>query len=425
MSLRIWKVASRQRATKTRPVALGIVLVVLGALVLLAVQFSPIAVASPAGIMVVTLTSPNALFRGDFGDSVAVSGTTVVVGAPRETVKGDPDAGHSYLFDAKTGALISTLTSPNAQKDGFFGASVAVSGTTAVVGASGEIVKGASAAGHAYEFNAETGALIRTLTSPNAQSGGTFGVSVAISGSTAVVGASGETAKGVSAAGHAYEFNAKTGTLIRTLSSPNAQEPGYFGDSVAVSSTTVVVGADYETPSGQTYAGHVYTFNAKTGALFSTLTSPNAQQYGYSGTSVAISGSTTVVGAPYETANGLTDGGHAYEFNAKTGTLIRTLTSPIAPKYVDDGGFGYSVFISGTTVIVGGYGESADGFSEAGHAFTFNAKTGALISTLTSLNTLSKGFFGASVAVSGTTVVVGAPGETASGLADAGHAYIF
>lgn len=263
MSLRIWKVASRQRATKTRPVALGIVLVVLGALVLLAVQFSPIAVASPAGIMVVTLTSPNALFRGDFGDSVAVSGTTVVVGAPRETVKGDPDAGHSYLFDAKTGALISTLTSPNAQKDGFFGASVAVSGTTAVVGASGEIVKGASAAGHAYEFN------------------------------------------------------------------------------------------------------------------------------------------------------------------AKTGTLIRTLTSPIAPKYVDDGGFGYSVFISGTTVIVGGYGESADGFSEAGHAFTFNAKTGALISTLTSLNTLSKGFFGASVAVSGTTVVVGAPGETASGLADAGHAYIF
>ena len=346
----------------------------------------------------------------------------MVVGAYYETVSGKADAGHAYIFNATTGTLISTLTSPNPQPTGEFGYSVAVSGNTVVVGAVGETASGEAFAGHAYIFNATAGTLISTLTSPNPQPTGEFGYSVAVSGNTVVVGAAYETASGQVAAGHAYTFNAATGALISTLTSPNPQLTGEFGYSVACSDSVVVVGAHFETANGQTDAGHAYIFNATTDTLVSTLTSPNAQYEGFFGTSVAASNSVVVVGAYYENASGRADAGHAYTFNAATGALISTLTSPNV-QY--DGQFGYSVAASGSVVVVGAYIETAGGQAAAGHAYTFNAATGALISTLTSPNVQYDGQFGYSVAVSGNVVVVGAWYEAAGGYTSAGHAYIF
>src|SRR5207237_1939931 len=98
------------------------------------------------------LTSPYAQAFGQFGISVSVSCTTVVVGAQLENANGQPEAGHAYSFDATTGFLTTTLTSPNAQGGGEFGASVAVSGTTVVVGAPRETGGGCTQAGHAYIF---------------------------------------------------------------------------------------------------------------------------------------------------------------------------------------------------------------------------------------------------------------------------------
>ena len=370
----------------------------------------------------IELASPNAQFSGVFGTSVAISGNLVVVGAPSETALGLSGAGHAYTFNAKTGALVSTLTSPNAVAFGNFGNSVATSGGKVVVGAPTETASGLADAGHAYTFNAKTGALISTLTSPNAQANGGFGSSVGISGATVVVGTPYESVSGLGDAGHAYTFNAKTGALISTLTSPNVQSSGWFANSVAIGGSTVVVGAPLETASGLGDAGHAYTFNAKTGALISTLTSPNGVTGGFFGQSVAIGGATIVVGAPDETASGQSSAGHAYTFNAKTGVPITTLTSPNAQA---GGGFGSSVGIGGTRLVVGAYGESSAGLSGAGDAYTFNAKTGALISTLTSLNAQSGGAFGFSVAISTAKVVVGAHYETVFGLSNGGIVYLF
>jgi hypothetical protein len=370
------------------------------------------------GALIATLTSPNAQTGAYFGVSVAIDGNTAVVGAPDETAGGYLSAGNAYAFNAQTGALMETLTSPNAQEYGWFGWSVAIDGNTAVVSTYGETAGGYSRAGHAYVFNARTGAL--TLTSPNAQTTGYFGMSVAIDGNTTVVGAYDETFGGYSEMGHAYVFNAQTGAL--TLTSPNAQAYGYFGSSVAIDGNTVVVGADGETVGGYSDTGHVYVFNAQTGALIATLNSPNAQYGGYFGYSVAISGNTVVVGAYYETFGGYSWAGHAYVFNARTGALTKTLTSPNAQA---GGWFGYSVAIDGNTVVVGAPDETVGGYSEAGHAYVFNATSGALMETLTSPNVQEYGWFGESVAISGNTAVVGAIHETAGGYSDAGHVYVF
>src|SRR5712691_10156942 len=216
------------------------------ALALSLILFLPVAYADNT----ITLTSPNAQTVGEFGLSVAVNegDPIVVVGAPFESAgtPAQPEAGHAYVLDTTTG-LITTLTSPNAQPFGEFGSSVAVSGTTVVVGARDESAgtPAQTQAGHAYVFDATDGSLITTLTSPNAQADGEFGQSVAVSGTTVVVGAPEESAgtPAQSFAGNAYVFDATDGSLITTLTSPNAQADGEFGSSVAVSGTTVVVGA--------------------------------------------------------------------------------------------------------------------------------------------------------------------------------------
>ena len=286
------------------------------------------------------------------------------MGAPNENGSGNYEGGSAYTFNATTGALIKTLTSPSPQDYGNFGDSVAINGNTVLVGAPGENASGYVGSGNVYIFNAMTGALIDKLTSPNAQTRGQFGSSVSISGDTIAVGAQWENVSGFQQAGRAYTFNASTGALINTLANPSPQRFGFFGYSVAASANIVVVGAWGELVS------HAYTFNATTGALISTL-SPNAQGPGNFGYSVAASGSTVLVGAPIENVSGYGVVGNAYTFNAATGALISTLTSPNPQQ---QGSFGYSVAISGGTIVVGALGEFASGNNSAAQlgAHTFS-----------------------------------------------------
>ncbi len=192
-----------------------------------------------------TLTSPHPQSNGEFGYSVAISGKLAIVGAWLETAGGYSEAGHAYIYNTTTWKLIQNLTSPNAQDYGYFGISVAISGKLAMVGAA-DNADGYSHAGHVYVYSAATWKLLQNLTSPNVQSGGYFGLAVAISGKLAIVGASYETAHGHSQAGHAYVYNATTWKLLENLTSPKAQEGGNFGSSVAISGNFAIVGAPGE-----------------------------------------------------------------------------------------------------------------------------------------------------------------------------------
>ena len=263
---------------------------------------------------------------------------------------------------------------------------------------------------------------VESFVSPNAQSGGEFGISVGISGTTLVVGARQETSQSYTWAGNAYTFNTTTDTSIATLTNTDAQAGGLFGNSVAINGTTALVGASAEKASGDTGAGHAYQYNATTGHLIHSFASAHPQVDGAFGWSVAISGSFGVVGAPFENASGQPGSGRAYTFNATSGKLISTLVSPDA---ILNGNFGYSVGISGTTVVVGAPGENASGLSYVGNAYLYDVTTGKLIETLHSPNPHDGGMFGASVGISVPNVVVGAPGEAVSGVNDSGHAYIF
>ncbi len=208
----------------------------------------------------------------------------------------------AYLFDATTGSLLRTLANPAPSDGDFFGCSVAISGNTVVVGAYGDDT-GATGAGAAYVFDATTGGLVSTLANPTPAAIDHFGASVAVSGNTVVVGAYLDDT-GATDAGSAYVFNAATGSLVSTLANPTPAANDRFGNSVAISGNTVVVGASHD-DAGATDAGSAYLFDATTGSLLHTLANPTPTTYDYFGDSVAISGNSVVVGAHQEnTATG-------------------------------------------------------------------------------------------------------------------------
>lgn len=210
-----------------------------------------------------------------------------------------------------------------------------------------------------------------------------------------------------------------------TLTSPHPQAFAQFGSSMSASGGLVVVGSPDENVSGRQAAGAAYVFSLKTGMLVRSFTSPNVQPNGHFGCSVAISGSVVVIGAYFETVAGMVGGGRAYVYSLG-GTLLTTLVSP---NLATGGDFGSAVGVSGSRVIVGAPGENAFGQSAAGHAYLFRT-TGALITQLTSPEAEFYGgdnasLFGQAVAIGGPFAVVGAEQESAPAGANAGHAYVF
>jgi outer membrane protein assembly factor BamB len=173
-------------------------------------------------------------------------GSFLVVGAPNETSSGQVGAGNAYVFNSTTGSLLETLTSPSPQVLGAFGWSVAVSGHSVIAGAPGENASQVQAAGQVYVFSLTTGKLLKTLSSPNPQAGGEFGGDMATSGSLLVVGAVAENTT-VGFAGRAYIYNVTTGSLIGSLQSPNPQYEGEFGSTIFAMPGYVIIGAQNET----------------------------------------------------------------------------------------------------------------------------------------------------------------------------------
>jgi sugar lactone lactonase YvrE len=238
------------------------------------------------------------------------------------------DSGKAYIFNVSDGSLLHTLDNPDAYGDGvqdYFGTAVSISGDYAIVSARLEDDSGGNGSGKAYIFNVTSGSLVYTLDNPNGY--GTsefdyFGGSVAISDTHAIVGAYGEDDAGGTTSGKAYIFDLSDGSLAYTLDNPNpygTSQDDHFGVSVSISDTHAIVGAIGEDDADGNTSGKVYIYDLSDGSLTNTLDNPNA--YGTSqedrfGDRVSISGSNIIVGAMFEDDAGGTNSGKSYIFSA-------------------------------------------------------------------------------------------------------------
>ena len=172
------------------------------------------------------------------------------------------------------------------------------------------------------------------------------------------------------------------------LTASDAATGDAFGSSVAIDGDTIVVGASRK--DDQT--GAVYVFRTTDGGAtydeLAKLTASDAAEGDRFGWSVAIDGGTIVVGTPYDDDAGLTSGS-AYVFLTTDGGATY---GQVAKLTASDGAasdyFGYSVAISGGTVVVGAYWDDDGGYS-SGSVYVFSgAGSEGLVASSDSAQTL-------------------------------------
>jgi len=352
-----------------------------------------------------------------FGHSVAISGNYAIVGSPYDDDHGN-GSGSAYIFNVQTDTQLHKLVPGDSAADDYFGESVAISGNYAIVGARYDDDNGGNS-GSAYIFNVQTGVELHKLTADDGAVNDYFGYSVAISGNYAIVGGYGNDDKGTSS-GSAYIFNVQTGAQLHHLLAIDGAANDHFGISVAMSGNYAIVGAYADDDNGGN-SGSAYIFDVQSvaPAQLQKLTASDGAAEDYFGHSVAISGNYAIVGAHYDDDNG-SGSGSAYIFDVTTGTELHKLTA-------SDGGvndyFGKSVAISGNYAIVGARYDDDNG-SNSGSAYIFNVQTGVELRKLVASDGAADDNFGFSVAISGNYAIVGAWGDDDNGLSS-GSAYIY
>jgi len=359
------------------------------------------------------LTPTDGAASDEFGIAVAIDGTTAVVGAWNDDDNGI-SSGSAYLFDAAIGSQIMKLLPTDGVATAFFGGSVGVSGSTVIVGAANDDDLGFFS-GSAYLFDTAGVQLDKLLPTDGADFD-QFGVAVAIDGTTAIAGSWNDDDNG-DGSGSAYLFDTTSGTQTDKLLPTDGAASDAFGASVGVSGTVAIIGAPGDDDNGAE-SGSAYLFDTTTGLqLFKLLPTDGAAGDQF-GNAVAISGTVAIVGAPYDADSGA-DSGAAYLFDTTTGLQITKL----APTDASAGKqFGASVAIDGGTVIVGAPYDAELG-SDAGAAYLFDS-AGTQLDKLLADDGASGDGFGTGVAASGSYSLAGAPYNNA-GAQDSGAAYLF
>jgi hypothetical protein len=380
------------------------------------------------------LTASDGTVSDEFGFSVAVSGNTAVVGAIQKTVGGNALQGAAYLFTWSGGRWTQQqeLTASDGAAGDFFGFSVAISGSTVVVGAPYKTVGGSSRRGAAYVFvqSGATWSQQQELTESDGGEYDYFGLSVSVSGNTTFVGAKGKTVGANVGQGSAYVFtrSGSTWTLQQELTGNDGAANDTFGISVTVSGGTALVGACSKTIGADAARGATYVFTQSGGTWSQQqeLTAPDGVANDCFGYSVALSASTAIIGALGKTVGGNTNQGAAYVFSLVGGTWVlhQELTA-------SDGGndylFGQSVSLSGSALVVGAGNSTVGGSSYEGSAYVFTQSGGTWtqLEELTPSDGASWERFGTSVCMSGSAVVVGAPGKTVGTDMYRGTVYVY
>jgi hypothetical protein len=414
-------------------------------------------------------TASDGVAADEFGTSAAVSGSTIVVGAPYHTVGSNGDQGAVYVFTQPPsgGWADATQTAELTASDGnvsdYFGLSVAISGSTIVVGAP----YANSYQGGAYVYTEPAGGWSGSTANPmtqtaelSASNGGTnrnFGDSVAVSGATVVVGTPYQTVGANTSQGAVYEYTMPVGGWVGTTANPMTQNAeltasdGAGGDTlgtaVAVSGSTIVAGS-----RGHNGIGAAYEYTEPAGGWAGSTSSPLTQTAELAptdgvlndvfGSAVAVSGSTIAVGAPAHN-NGQ---GAVYVYSEPAAGWSGTTVNPMpqtAELSASDGAGAGGVFFggdylgssvavssSGSTIIAGAPYHAVGSNAEQGAAYMFSEPAGGWVSeTETAELTASDGAggddLGVAVGISGSEIVAAAPLRSVNANANQGAAYAF
>jgi hypothetical protein len=320
------------------------------------------------------LAAADGAANDNFGWAVALNGNTAVIGAIGCAAGTNAAQGAVYVF-VRNGTMWTPqqkLTASDGAAGDVFGWSVAASGETALVGALSS-PGGQRNQGAAYVF-ARSGAVWtqqQKLTASDGVAGDAFGTAVALNGDTALIGAPDKDSGAQALQGAAYVFtrNGTSWAQQQKLMAGDGAANDTFGLSVALSGETALIGATGATLSNQAAQGSAYVF-ARSGVIWNQqqkLTASDGAALDSFGAAVALNGAQALVGAP----GGSVTRGAAYVF-ARSGTVWHPQQKLTASDGAAGDAFGNAVTLSGGTALVGAFGAELVSNPDQGAVYSFD-----------------------------------------------------
>lgn len=361
------------------------------------------------------------------GNSVAIHGNIMVMGAPF-----DGEGGAVYLFEREAEAWVQKgrLTSADGKKSDQFGVAVALSENILIVGANQGDHDRVEGTGAAYVFKkGKTGwKQAGKLNASDGMTGDNFGNAVAISENTIVVGANLKDHNSDSNVGsvYLYEKQRDTWPAVQTqkIECSDGASGNNFGTSVSISGNTLAVGAHFDDARADN-AGATYIFSRgnRGWSQSQKLTASDSDEGDLFGYSVSISGNTLAIGAFADDDKALNAGSvYVFERQVSGWKQIKKLTAS-DPAELDY--FGRNLSLSGSILVVGAFSDAEDA-PDAGAIYIFEKgdKSWQLTKKLAAPDGAEQDRFGASVAVFGNTIAVGVERDDDRGT-DSGSGHIF
>jgi hypothetical protein len=320
------------------------------------------------------------------------------------------------------------VTASDGTANSYFGSAAALNGSTALIGADGDN----SFQGAAYLFaNSNlTWSEGQKLTASDGLPGDEFGYRVVLTDNTILVGAFTATVGGVVSQGAAYVFTQSNGTWSESqkLIASDGGLFDNFGASVALDGSTLVVGANGATVGGNPAQGAVYVFTESNGTWTQTqkLTANDGAAYDNFALSVALKGSTILVGSPRAAIGGNAGQGAIYVFTESNGTWSQTQKLTASDGATNDS-FGESLALEGSTALIGAYNATINGHTWQGAAYIFTESNGNWSEgqKLTASDGTAGANFGNAVALNGSTALIGADASKVGNNTYQGKAYLF
>jgi hypothetical protein len=380
------------------------------------------------------LLASDAAVGREFGNQVAISGTIALVGDSHDSPNGFY-SGSVYVFDVSVPSFPLELTKMLPSDGGAydrFGHAMAISGTIAVVGAPWG---GTNGSGVAYVFDLSIPSAPVQLAKLLASDGSafdSFGGAVAIQGTTVIVGAIGDDDNGKNAgAAYIFDISDPTAPVENKLLASDGTTIDWFGSAVAVNGALALVGAPIDDFFGSNF-GSAYLFDISdpSNPVETKLIGSNVGTSDQFGFSVALNGTTALVGAPLQGVSQDARGAvYVYDLSSPSVPVeITDLTAGLDGQHLDQ--FGSSIAIDGSTVLIGAWRDDDVGKC-TGSAYVFDISDPFAPAVAKLLPSGTKKLdapgqeFGVSVAIDGGTMIIGAPLFGALGNKDIGAAYIF
>ncbi len=295
-------------------------------------------------------------FNGHFGNSVSIKGESVLIGESCQGYPYETDYGAAYIFSKDNNGKWNQETKLSPAKgfiNNFFGCSVSLDKDTALIGASGDNIKGVDT-GSAYIFKYNgTGWYQQEMLIPNdSEWGDNFGISVSLDGDTALIGSMSDNDKG---SAYIFKFNGTNWNQQAKLIPSNSSDCSRFGYSVSIDKDTALIGAPIGNGSVFVfeYDGNSWIQHAK----LKSFSQKNGANFGYS---VSIDKDTAIIGEIYSHS--------AYVFRRYGSKWIEE--EKLSPADGSRNFFGCSVSIDEDTALIGAENDRKN-VSLSGAAYIF------------------------------------------------------